>query len=167
MTEGLNVSDNAFYRTWRYHATLPAKIVNTRAELEALGPDWADTPFPAPPVLTPGLPVFVPSRAPVRAVPPVFHADQELRDQVRIPVSPVAGDLAMAQPDKDRTARAADLYANNVEAVLADLKYADAARLTELVELEQAHPKIPGGRKQVLRAVAERIAKIAPAAAAP
>ncbi len=165
MTEGINVSDIGFYRCWRYHRTEKPRLCETRAAVEALGPDWADTPFP---------PVVVPAPAVTSTVPKdpafttvVYHADQALRDQVRIPVSPVAGDLAMAQPDKDRTARAADLYANNVEAVLADLKYADAARLTELVELEQAHPKIPGGRKQVLRAVAERIAKIAPAAAAP
>lgn len=32
------------YPAWRYHRSLPAKIVQTAKEDAALGPDWADTP---------------------------------------------------------------------------------------------------------------------------
>jgi hypothetical protein len=32
------------YPTWRYHASLPARIVNGPEEDAALGPEWADTP---------------------------------------------------------------------------------------------------------------------------
>lgn len=32
------------YPSWRYHATLPARIVETPEESDALGPGWANTP---------------------------------------------------------------------------------------------------------------------------
>ncbi|MCX6550364.1 MAG: hypothetical protein NTY02_05035 [Acidobacteria bacterium] len=50
------------YPSWRYHATEPARIVQTQAESEALGPGWSDSAAPvvaSPPVPRPDAPAPV------------------------------------------------------------------------------------------------------------
>jgi hypothetical protein len=39
------------FPAWLYHRTENPRLVRSSAELEALGPDWADTPAPAAPAI--------------------------------------------------------------------------------------------------------------------
>jgi hypothetical protein len=38
------MAEGIFAPTWKYHATLPARLIESQEALDALGPGWEDTP---------------------------------------------------------------------------------------------------------------------------
>lgn len=60
----MDTPDPRWFPAWKYHVTLPAVIVQTPAEAEALGPDWYDHPDQCPAPVA-----YVPLEPPVKPKP--------------------------------------------------------------------------------------------------
>lgn len=121
------------YPCWRYHATRDAVLVRTRADYDALGPGWADTPAAFPPA----------------PVVPVDSVDPPAAHETPLPTTEeIAADLYRLKADK-------------VVAAINRATCVDILERTR--QVEAVHPEHKGGRKSVLRALEARLAELADA----
>lgn len=140
------------YPAWRFHATLPDRIVKNAEEDAALGPGWgpAGAVPPQAPDSTPEQ-TSVPDAAPVVVDEKGDKAVTELGSLV-----PATGP-ASRLPTVEQIA--ADLYKTNGPELIERIESATDIEILELTrQVELVNPGRPGGRKGILRALEARIA---------
>lgn len=143
------------FPAWRFHASLPARIVHSMQEADALGAGWVESPaqLPAPggSGSTPGRPAPLPAEAHM----PAEGHERPTPDETGL----LPGETALDPPPFSPEAEA--LYATPGGDAAADILASDDVEALELTrEMELANPKYEGGRKTVLRAIEQRLAHL-------
>lgn len=136
------VSKSSDFPAWFFHATHGKKLVPNAEGFAALGEGWFDHPAKcgAPPVeASSGSDVTMP---------------QGTNDKT------AAADTGVAASEQ---AEADAIYKSSIASIVEKLENASAEVLAKVKRFEEANPnpKYPGGRKGVLQAVDEALAKLA------